>query len=49
MEITHRWKENGAVRTATRQPPDGAKQWNYRVDVTPGAHIVNEALILECK
>jgi hypothetical protein len=49
MEITHRWKENGAVRTATREPPEGAKQWNYRVDVTPGARIENEALILECK
>ncbi len=49
VEITHQWKENGAIRTATRQAPAGAKEWNYSVEVTPGARIENEALILECK
>jgi hypothetical protein len=49
VEITHRWKENGAIRKATRQVPAGVTAWNYSVDTAPGAHIENEALTLECK
>jgi hypothetical protein len=49
LQITHQWKENGVAKSATRLIPPGTKQLDYAIVTTPGAKIVNDALVFECK
>lgn len=47
LQITHVWKENGTLRERTQQVSVGAKARDYRIDISPGAAVVNESLIFE--
>jgi hypothetical protein len=49
LQITHQWKENGVVKSASRIIPPGTKHVDYTVVTMRGAKIVNESLVLECK
>jgi len=49
LEITHRWKENGVAKFASRLIPAGTQHLDYNVAATRGAKIENDWLVLECK
>jgi hypothetical protein len=49
LQVTHRWKENGIAKSASRLVPPGTKHLDYAVVTTRGAKIGNEAILLECK
>ena len=49
LQITHRWKENGVAKSASQLIPPGTKHLDYAIVTTPGAKIVNDALVFECK
>jgi len=49
LQITHRWKENGVAKSASQLIPPGTKHLDYAILTTPGAKIVNDALVFECK
>jgi hypothetical protein len=49
LQITHRWNENGVVKSASRIIPPGTKHLDYTVVTTRGAKIENEVIVFECK
>ena len=49
LQITHQWKENGVAKSASRLIPPGTNHLDYAIVTTPGAKIVNDALVFECK
>jgi hypothetical protein len=49
LDITHVWLQDGVRKTVTRHMPSGAAEYRYAIDIPPGAKVVNEALVLECK
>ena len=49
VEVTHIWKEDGVTRTKTLRIPAGTTEYRYTIEIPPGAKIVNDAAIFECK
>jgi hypothetical protein len=49
LELTHIWREDGAVQKFTQRIPAGATELNYSIDIPAGAKVVNEAVIFECQ
>ena len=47
LRITHVWQENGKRHESTKQVSSGVKRSAYRIQVSPGAAVENEALILQ--
>jgi hypothetical protein len=48
IDVTHVWRENGAVKTRTQRVPAGSNAYRYAVEIPEGAKVVNEAVIFEC-
>jgi hypothetical protein len=49
LELTHIWREDGAVKKFTQRIPAGATELNYFIDIPAGANVVNDTVIFECR
>jgi hypothetical protein len=49
LELTHIWREDGAVKRFTQRIPPGTTELNYFIDIPAGAKVVNKAVIFECQ
>jgi hypothetical protein len=49
LELTHIWREDGAVRRFVQRIPAGATELNYVIDIPAGSKVVNDAVIFECQ
>ena len=49
LEVTHIWTQDGTHKTMTQRIPAGVAEYHYSIEIPPGAKVVNEAVVFECK